>query len=82
MIPEYLEEIWDFPDGAFSLFKRGKKIGIGIKVTDPTGHAHLYWLKLRDISRLFGELEEHFIGAASKYAIAKEKYKDYGVLEP
>lgn len=44
--------------------------------------AHLYWFKLRDASRLFSEFEQHFLAAASKYAIPKEKYGDYGVLEP
>lgn len=81
-IPEYLDEIWDFPDGAFSLFKHGKKIGIGIKATDRTRHAHLYWFKLRDASTLFRRFETHFGAAATKYAIPKERYKDYGVLEP
>lgn len=82
VIPEYLDEVWDFPDGAFSLFKRGRKIGVGIKVTDPAGQVHLFWFKLRDASRLFSESEAHFAAAASKYAIPREKYKDYGVLEP
>ena len=82
VIPEYLGEIWDFPDGAFSLLKRGRKIGVGVKATDATGYVHLYWFKLRDIIRLFGGFEEHFLAAASKYAIPKEKYHEYGVLEP
>jgi hypothetical protein len=81
-IPEYLDEIWDFTDGAFSLYKRGRKIGIGIKVTDPMRHVHLYWCKLRDVLRLFTEVENHLSTAALKHAIPKEKYKDYGVLEP
>lgn len=82
VIPEYLDEIWDFPDGAFSLFKRGRNIGIAIKATDRAGQAHLYWFKLRDASKLFSEFEQHFLAAASKCAIPKERYKDYGVLEP
>jgi len=81
VIPEYLDEIWAFPDGAFSLFRRGRKIGVGIKATDQTGYVHLYWFKLRDISRLFSEFQDRFVAVAAKYAIPKEKYKDYGVLE-
>jgi len=82
VIPEYLAEMWDFPDGAFSLFKRGRQIGVGIKATDPAGHVHLYWFKLRDVAKLFAEFENHFLTAVSRYAIPKERYKDYGVLEP
>jgi hypothetical protein len=81
-VPEYFDEIWDFPDGAFSLLRRGRKIGVGIKATDQTGYVHLYWFKLRDISRLFGEFQDHVVAAASQYAIPKERYKDYRVLEP
>jgi hypothetical protein len=50
-IPEYLDDIWDLPDRAFSLFDGGRKIGVGIKVTDHTGYGRLYWFKLRDASR-------------------------------
>lgn len=82
LIPEHLEEIWGFPDGAFSLMNRGQKIGVGIKVTDPAGYPHLYWLRLRDISRLFHAVQDRFFATALKYAIPKEKYKDYDVLEP
>jgi hypothetical protein len=82
VIPEYLDQVWDFPDGAFSLFKPGRKIGVGIKATDPVGQVHLFWFKLRDASRLFSEFEAHFAATASKYAIPREKYTDYGVLEP
>jgi hypothetical protein len=82
VIPEYLDQVWDFPDGAFSLFKRGRKIGVGIKATAPVGQVHLFWFKLRDASRLFSKFEAHFAATASKYAIPREKYKDYGVLEP
>jgi hypothetical protein len=48
------------------------------------GHAsgvldlHRTW----NISRLFGEFQDRIVAAASQYAIPKERYKDYGVLEP
>jgi hypothetical protein len=82
IIPEYLDEIWNFPDGAFSLFRRGRKIGVGIKTTDQSGYAYLYWFKLHDVSKLCGEFQHRFVAVARKYAIPKERYKDYGVLEP
>jgi hypothetical protein len=81
-IPEYLDEIWDFPDGAFSLMAGGRRIGVGIKATDRTGRARLYWFKPRDVSKFFRAFEDRFIATALKYAIPREKYKEYGVLEP
>jgi hypothetical protein len=81
-IPEYLDEIWDLPDGAFSLFDGGRKIGVGIKATDRLGCARLYWFKLRDASRFFKSSEAKFLATALKYAIPREEYKGYGILEP
>lgn len=80
-IPEYLEDIWDAPDGAFSLVLRGRKIGVGIKATDRRGMATLHWFKLRDVSRLFAVLQDRFVATASKYAIPKDRYPDYGILQ-
>lgn len=80
-IPEYLNEIWDFPDGAFSLFDGGRRIGIGIKATDRTGFARFYWFKLRDVSRFFKSCEGLFLATAIKYAIPPEKYEEYRCLE-
>lgn len=37
-IPEFLEEIYDFPDGNFTLSHRTRSIGIGFKTTDAEGH--------------------------------------------
>ena len=81
-VPEYLEDVWEFPDGAFSLVAGGRRIGIGIKSTDPLGFARLYWFKLRDVTRLFHALEGPLIEAASKYAIPRERYAQCGALEP
>lgn len=81
-IPEYLDEVWDFPDGAFSLFDGGRRIGIGIKTTDRAGTVRLFWFKPRDVTRFFSSFEERFLATAQKYAIPRENCKDYGVLEP
>lgn len=81
-IPEYLDEMRDFPDGAFSLFEDGRKIGIGIKATDPLGQSRLYWFKLRDVTRFFRSSEAHFLATALKYAIPREKYAEFGILKP
>jgi hypothetical protein len=80
-IPEYLEDIWDVPDVAFSLVHRGRKIGIGIKATDLMGHTRLYWFKLRDVSRFFAGFQDRVVATASKYAIPKERWPDYGILQ-
>jgi hypothetical protein len=81
-ILENLEDIWDFPDGAFSLVIGGRRIGVGIKATDPLGCARLYWFKLRGVSRFFGAFQDRLVATALEYAIPKERYADYGVLEP
>ncbi len=80
-VPEYLDEVWDFPDGAFSLFDGGRRIGIGIKATDHAGFGRLFWFKLSDVTKLFRSFEDRFLPTALKYAIPRENYKDYGVLE-
>jgi len=69
------------PDGAFCLVHRGRKIGIGIKATDHLGHTRLYWFKLRDVSRFFAEFQDRLVVTASKYAIPKERYSDYGIFQ-
>jgi hypothetical protein len=80
-IPEYLEDIWDVPDAAFSLVLRGRKIGVGIKAPDRRGTPALYWFKLRDVSRFFALFQDRLVATASKYAIPKERYPDYGILQ-
>ena len=60
----------------------GRRVGVGIKATDRAGRVHLYGFKPRDVSRFFCACEDRFIATALKYAIPKEKYKEYGVLEP
>lgn len=80
--PEYLEEIWDLPDGAFSVVFGGRKIGVGIKATDQLGFARLYWFKLSDVSRFFSVFQDRLVSTALQYAIPRERYADYGVLEP
>jgi hypothetical protein len=41
-VPEFLEDIYDFPDGNFSHFARGRQIGMGFKKTDAGGRVHLF----------------------------------------
>jgi hypothetical protein len=60
----------------------GRKIGVGIKATDQLGFARLYWFKLRDVSRFFSVFQDRLVSTALQYAIPRERYADYGVLEP
>ena len=78
--PEYLDEVWEFPDGAFSLLKDGHKIGIGFKSTDPTGRARLHWIKLRDLRRFIRSAEEQALKAITSRAIPPSDYGLYDVL--
>ena len=81
-VPEYLEDVWDFPDGAFSLFDGARRVGIGIKATDAVGCVRLFWFRPQDVTRFFRSFEQQLLATAQKYAIPKERYRDYGVLEP
>jgi hypothetical protein len=48
-VPEFLEEIYDFPDGNFTLFHKNRNIGIGFKKTDGNGNVRLFWIKRWDL---------------------------------
>lgn len=79
-IPEFLEEVYDFPDGNFSLFHRGHSIGIGFKTTDAQGTVRLFWIKRRDLLRLGNAWEEKIGNVLARLAIPAERYVDYPFL--
>ena len=79
-LPEFLDEIWEWPDCGFSLFHRNRKIGIAVKGTDRAGQVHLVWIKLRDLRGLFTEAEPRVIATVARYAIPKEEYGNYPEL--
>jgi hypothetical protein len=67
-VPEFLEEIYDFPNGTFALFRRQRRIGVGFKATRADGDVCLSWVKLSDLMpRLAAEGDEHT--ANSRYSI-------------
>ena len=76
VVPEYLDDIWDFPDGPFSLFAGNHKIGVGFKTTGSSGQARLYWFKLRDIVRFFNDFQYRFVKIIPQYAIPSERHRD------
>jgi hypothetical protein len=81
-VPEYLEELYDFPDGNFALFHCGRQIGIGFKKTDGDGNVRLFWVKRRDLMRLGYEWQDKVIDALRRFAISPERYAEYPFLSP
>jgi hypothetical protein len=79
-VPEFLEEVYDFPDGNFSLFHRGREIGIGFKKTDADGNVGLFWIKRRDLLRFGHCWQEKVIDALRRNAIPPEQYPEYSFL--
>ena len=81
-VPKYLDDVWNFPDGPFSLFRGNRRIGVAYKVTDRFGRSRLFWFKLRDLIHFGNQMTPQFIRTALRYAIPPEKYAEYGVLAP
>jgi hypothetical protein len=82
IVPKYLDDIWSFPDGPFSLFSGNRRIGVAYKVTDQFGWSRLFWVKLHDLIHFGNQVSPQFIKTALRYAIPPEKYGEYGVLAP
>ena len=80
--PEYLEEVYDFPDGNFTLIHHGRNIGMGFKQTDAAGNVRLYWIKRRDLSRFGNDWQQKVIGALQRFAIPPRRYAEYPFLRP
>lgn len=81
-VPEYIDDIWDFSDGPFSMFKGNRRVGIAFKVTDRLGRARLFWFKVHDMIRFFNKIGPRVISTAQRFAIPQEKYYEYDVLAP
>jgi hypothetical protein len=79
-VPEFLEEVYVFPDGNFALFHCGRQIGIGFKKTDAEGHVRLFWIKRRDLLRFGHDWQEKVIDALRRIAIPPESYAEYPFL--
>ncbi len=79
-VPEYLEEVYDFPDGNFALLHRGRPIGIGFKKTMPDGDVRLFWIKRRDLLRFGHDWQEKVIDALRRAAIPAERHSDLPFL--
>jgi hypothetical protein len=81
-VPAYLEEIYDFPDGNFALFRRRRKIGIGFKTTVAGGDVRLSWIKLTALMRFGRRWEPKMMCAIANFAIPPEHYGDFPRFSP
>jgi hypothetical protein len=79
-VPDYLEEVYEFPDGNFTLFHRGRNIGMGFKQTDAEGMVRLFWIKRRDLMRFSHDWQEKVITAFRRISIPPEHYAKYPFL--
>lgn len=72
-VPRYLDDVWKWPDGPFSLFSGNRRIGIAWKVTHRSGRPRLFWLKLRDLVRFGNQVGPQLIQTALHYAMPGER---------
>lgn len=79
-VPEFLEDVYDFPDGNFALLYRGRQIGIGFKKTYPGGDVRLFWIKRRDLMRFGNAWQDKLASAFAHAAIPPERYPEYPFL--
>jgi hypothetical protein len=79
-VPEYLDEVYDFPDGNFALLHRGRPIGIGFKKTMPGGNVRLFWIKCRDLMRFGNQWQAKMAPMLQGAAIPREQHGEYPFL--
>jgi hypothetical protein len=79
-VPEYREDVYDFPDGNFAPFHRGRQIGIGFKQTYAKDDVRLFWITLSDLIRLGNVWQEKAASAFAAAAIPPERYAEYAFL--
>lgn len=79
VVPEYLEDLWSWQDGWFSLFFRTRRIGLGVKMTDHRGRRRLLWVRLRDLTRLSSNARQLLIETAKRHGIPEAEYERYNI---
>jgi hypothetical protein len=80
-VPDFLEEVYDFPDGNFALFRRRRRIGIGLKMTVAGGEVRLSWIKLTDLMCFARRWEPKVMRALASLDIPPERYADFPALQ-
>lgn len=72
-IPEYLDDVFEYPDGMFRLIscrrRRTRGIGFLYKVTLPDGTPHLFWVKDRDLTRFGRQCGDLLLSKLKQYAL-------------
>lgn len=81
-VPEYLKDIYGFPDGNFALFRGSRQIGIGFKRTAADSRIRLFWIKRRDLTRFGQKWQAKVVDALIGAAIPRERYGEYPFLRP
>lgn len=75
--PEFLEEILEGPDRVFTLItmkhRISRQIGLGFKVTRPSGTPQLFWVKMSDLSAVVQRMQPLFIRTASRYNVVSSQ---------
>jgi hypothetical protein len=78
VVPEYLDDIYEMPDGAFDLLRsrrgRIRQVGIAFKVTSPAGDGHLFWIKMRDLYRFADKGERVLKEGFRRFALQREEH--------
>lgn len=77
VVPEYLEDVYDFPDGNFSLVRRGNHVGFGFKRTEEDGTVRLLWVKWRDMESLLRKLGSRVWSALERRQVPPESYRQF-----
>jgi hypothetical protein len=78
--PEFLEDVYEFPDGNFTLLHKGRAIGMGFKGTDGQGNIRLFWIKRSDLLHFGQEWQRRLFEAMQRIAIPPDRYPDYPFL--
>jgi hypothetical protein len=81
LFPEFLEEIYDFPDGNFALLRRHRRMGIGFETTLADGDVRLAWIKLSDLMRFGHNWQAKVMNILASFAIPPERYADFPPLQ-
>jgi len=81
-VPEYLEDVYDFPNGNFALFRGQRQIGIGFKKTQADGKTRLFWIKIRDLMRLGNQWQAKFMGALARTANSAGALRRVSIFPP
>jgi len=79
--PNSANDVLQMPDGSFRLMairRWGTRwIGVGLKVTDGTGAAHLLWARPEDIIGWGEQMQEFLREVAANYLIPEQDYAKY-----